>query len=83
MAWNDDEMSRHRAHRLILGTAHVDRLATRHVVALAEEVHRRVGCRDRLADGLDFLVDAAEERLVPGRCVASHRVSVTPRTRRW
>jgi hypothetical protein len=38
MGWKDDEMSRHRADRLILGAGCVDDLATGHVVAFAEEV---------------------------------------------
>src|SRR6478736_3071872 len=74
MTREDDEVSRHGAYRLILGTGRLDPAVTLQVVALAKERHRRLGSRDRLAGVLDPLVDLPEELLVPGSGVGVHPV---------
>jgi len=65
VVWEDDEVGWHGAYRLVLGPGYVHGLPTVRAVALAEEIHRLVAKCNTLADGLDPLVDLAEERLVP------------------
>lgn len=64
VVWEDDEVGWHGAYRLVLGPGYAHVLPAVRAVALAEELHRLVVRRNTLADGLDPLVDLAEERLV-------------------
>src|SRR5205814_8262377 len=66
-------LSRHRSNGLVLGPGRVDFLVALGVVAFAEELHRGVIQRDRLAERLDLLVDVPEQLLVLGFSRVAHQ----------
>src|SRR6476619_6147893 len=64
VAWEDEEVSRIAAHRLILSPRRFERLMAAELVALTEELQRPLSSRGRLTELLDPLIDLTEQILV-------------------